>query len=344
MTQKPYLPGIWRFIGLALTLVIGIMLIGQPRNPYNWILLVVVGLVIALTFIKRNINPADAYNAKSERSTMYKIFFYGVCAIIIILVLVGMWGFYALQDSGLQKSAFHSVALAIIILWACVFLGYFIWGVYFYNINLGITEEEWEKIESNKLKRSRGEYFSEEEISSEPTYNPYKDQTFGLPPGTVRGMIAFTLLFGSISMLIMSIGTTECPECESILRDQYEFFKTAFLMMIAFYFGSKTLEEFNKGDKGGAAPSPVLPVPPSGPTLQGVPLNPAETPGAGPVEQINPMKPEAPSPDATPSASTIPTSPPAPTAPAAGSSTTTSPGTSAPTSNEVIKTINPMGL
>ena len=75
MTQKPYLPGIWRFIGLALTLVIGIMLIGQPRNPYNWILLVVVGLVIALTFIKRNINPADAYNAKSERSTMYKIFF-----------------------------------------------------------------------------------------------------------------------------------------------------------------------------------------------------------------------------------------------------------------------------
>src|SRR5688572_31977269 len=184
MTKKPYLPGIWLFIGLAFTLVIGIMLIGQPRNPYNWILLVVAGFIIALTFIKRDVN-ADPYSPKSDRSTMYKVFFYGVCIIIVILIFVGVWGFYALHDSGLQKSAFHSVALAVIILWACVFLGYFIWGVYFYNINLGLTEEEWEKIDANKLKKSRGEHFSEEEVNSEPADNPYKDQTFGLPPGTV---------------------------------------------------------------------------------------------------------------------------------------------------------------
>jgi len=55
-------------------------------------------------------------------------------------------------------------------------------------------------------------------------------------------MIAFTLLFGAIAVLIVSIGMRNQWDENTVFWDQYEFFKTAFLMMIAFYFGSRSLQ------------------------------------------------------------------------------------------------------
>ena len=58
-------------------------------------------------------------------------------------------------------------------------------------------------------------------------------------------MIAFSLLFGGISLLVASMGTEEInPELMQLRIQQFEFFETAFLMMIAFYFGDRSLRYF----------------------------------------------------------------------------------------------------
>jgi MFS family permease len=293
---------VWQYVAIVLILISIILIVSDPRDKTYWIIFAI-AFTAEIARMAVSKNKKEIVPAKTERNSMYKIFFYGICGIIVALILIGLWGVYALHNS-----AFHSIAMAVIILWACVFLGYFMWGVYFYNINLGITEEEWERIEENKRKKSRGEYYSEDELKEEPRFNPYADQTFGLPPGTVRGMIAFTLLFGSISMLIMSIGSKDCTECQAVIRDQYEFFKTAFLMMIAFYFGTRALEYLQPNKSGVTLKQPT-------------PSNPADKP----IEQINPMEPKP----VTPPAAA--TQPPPPTGPPV-----------APGDSEAIVTINPM--
>lgn len=55
-------------------------------------------------------------------------------------------------------------------------------------------------------------------------------------------MIAFTLLMGGMALLIVSFGTEYSGVDSALLSQQFEFFETAFLMMIAFYFGDKSLK------------------------------------------------------------------------------------------------------
>ena len=70
-------------------------------------------------------------------------------------------------------------------------------------------------------------------------------------PGTVRGTISITLLVGSLSMAIASLGMDYVIKEDSFIADHFDFFKTAFLMMIAFYFGNKSLEMLGyKSSKG----------------------------------------------------------------------------------------------
>ena len=114
---------------------------------------------------------------------------------------------------------------------------------------MGKTNEEWAKIKEAKNNRTKGLPYDQKDIDDEPKYNPYKDETFGLPSGTVRGMIAFTLLFGAIAMLIVSFGMDKETLAGSLLLDEFEFFKTAFLMMIAFYFGSRSLQYLKSDGK-----------------------------------------------------------------------------------------------
>ena len=140
---------------------------------------------------------------------------------------------------------FRAVAVFFILVWLVIFLRFFLWAVYHYNINYGITQKDWDKIEEAKDKLKRGLPVTETELQ-EPDHNPYRSQTFGLPPGTVRGMIAFTLLFGAVTILIASMGMDKTELQNSLLTDQFEFFKTAFLMMIAFYFGDKSLRYLQK--------------------------------------------------------------------------------------------------
>ena len=144
------------------------------------------------------------------------------------------------------SAGYNAIGFGIIMLWASIFLGYFIWATYFYNLNYGTSKAVWTKIEAAKHNKANSKIYDQSIIDDEPLYNPYKDQTFGLPPGTVRGMIAFTLLFGALALLVVSFGMKGELEPGSFFRDQFEFFKTAFLMMVAFYFGSQSLKYLKK--------------------------------------------------------------------------------------------------
>ena len=79
----------------------------------------------------------------------------------------------------------------------------------------------------------------------ERTVNTNKDETLGLPPGTIRGTLALTLLMGALAMTISALGMENTLEENTFLVDNFNFLKTAFLMMIAFYFGNKSLEKIN---------------------------------------------------------------------------------------------------
>lgn len=170
-----------------------------------------------------------------------KITIVAVIAIYTALTILGSI-FIASGSTFDEGVVYKVVAFDIIMVWLCVFTAYFIWALHFYNINFGVTNSEWEKIYHEKEKRRNGNEYNIHDINDEPKENPYKKDTFGLPTGTVRGMIAFTLLFGAIAILIASLAPENNLSKESFLFDQFEFFKTAFLMMIAFYFGSRSLE------------------------------------------------------------------------------------------------------
>lgn len=216
---------------------------------WPWIMLAIfIALESARASFWRVIQRYDVLPRDRERASIYKFFFYGNRIVIFIFLLSGLW---AVVSISLDKGAgvlyvYQTVGVVILVLWGVVFLSYFIWAVYFYNVNYGMPEEDWDKINDEKKKLTNGEHYKQEILDEEPKYNPYKDETFGLPPGTVRGMIAFTLLFGALCILFVRIGLKNEVDAGTVVWDQHEFFNNAFLMMIAFYFGSKSLEILTK--------------------------------------------------------------------------------------------------
>jgi len=192
-----------------------------------------------------NILPKKSDLKKTNAS---KVFIGFVIAAFIVITYFGTRLIISDQDCA-SCNVYKAIGFIIIMLWICIFLCYFIWAVYYYNLNLGKTNAEWAKINEAKNNRTKGLPFDQNDIDEEPKYNPYKEETFGLPSGTVRGMIAFTLLFSSIAMLIVSFGMDKESLQGSLLLEKFEFFKTAFLMMIAFYFGSRSLKLLKDNSK-----------------------------------------------------------------------------------------------
>jgi hypothetical protein len=175
-----------------------------------------------------------------------------IIAFVVFLFLVLLFiGTNTILNRGADSAGhvYKAIGFGMIMVWTCIFICYFLWAVNFYNLRYGYSRKVWDKIEQAKKNRTNGKPFRQEDIDEEPKENPYKDQTFGLPTGTVRGMIAFTLLFGSIAMLIVSFGMKNEIQTNSFFVDQFDFFKTAFLMMIAFYFGNHSLKYLVPGNK-----------------------------------------------------------------------------------------------
>ena len=173
----------------------------------------------------------------------------------IALYLVNLFGHVSFSpetNGNFFPHLFDALGISLILVWFGVLIAYLSWAVHFYNINLGLTNEDWadikQRIQEAKARREMGEEVPESEFA-EPTENPYKDETFGLPPGTIRGTLALSLLIGGFSLLLISFGNPDLISGSDIFRENFEFFKTAFLMMIAFYFGSKSLQYIMKPDR-----------------------------------------------------------------------------------------------
>ncbi|MDN5202344.1 hypothetical protein QQ008_13240 [Fulvivirgaceae bacterium BMA10] len=130
-------------------------------------------------------------------------------------------------------SIYNLASTALIIIWIGILVGFYGWAIYFYNINLGLTNEDWAEIRAKE----------KDEFSFRiRTENPNKDETLGLPKGTIRASLSLSLVVGALAMVISSLDKDSSLEANQLFVDNLEFFKTAFLMMIAFYFGNKSLE------------------------------------------------------------------------------------------------------
>ncbi|WP_373493130.1 N-acetylmuramidase family protein [Aquiflexum sp.] len=232
---------------VILAIVLGYFLMHffiEDKNVLAWTIpsLIALGLIywVVIGYFKEKDVKNSYYVNK-----YHDIFFKGTIIFAILLVTVSIT--YSVLMYFEQKNIFAIVGLLMLVTWLAVFMIYFVWSVYHYNINFGITDGEWAEIAEAKRQGRYLEHENPDLQIREPKYNPYRSQTFGLPPGTVRGMIAFTLLFGGISLLVASMGTEEInPELMQLRIQQFEFFETAFLMMIAFYFGDRSLKYFRE--------------------------------------------------------------------------------------------------
>lgn len=172
------------------------------------------------------------------------------------------------------------ISFSIFILWILILLFYYCWAIKYHVVNYGISSKMWKilypealamtdkgKKKFRKLRREMidrqaaesGENVPKETTTNAhpfepPKENKYKCDSFGLPPGTVRGTIA-------LSALVMFL----CVEAANFfspypLEDHFEELMLAVQMILAFYFGQKAVEVFQARDKQTAKeiePKPV---------------------------------------------------------------------------------------
>ena len=168
-----------------------------------------------------------------------------------ILITVNMILFMFMFTPRVKELFFFILAAAIIVAWLLILTVYYVWAIYFYNINRGWTDKDWDDQENKVLATGS---------APEPDENPNAAESLGLPPGTIRGTIALSIVVGGMAMMIASLAMPDRLLQNEFLIDHFEFVKTAFLMVIAFYFGSKSLEFLNRkqvveGPKGNSQPS-----------------------------------------------------------------------------------------
>ncbi|SDM35097.1 N-acetylmuramoyl-L-alanine amidase [Catalinimonas alkaloidigena] len=243
-------------IALALCVLIGQSDALESASRF-WALgfVVVSALGILYGVLVKYLN-AEADHQRYGAHPYHRFFFGGTGVLTVTLTVLGLIS--ALFVYFDHENIFQALGLVVSVTWVAVFLRYFMWSVYHYNINYGLTDREWQRIFEAREKQRMGFPVSQEDLTA-PDKNPYRSQTFGLPPGTVRGMIAFTLLMGGLSLLIASFGTEYSTSNQlALIRQQFEFFETAFLMMIAFYFGDKSLKYLQRRWTTGA-PSATAP-------------------------------------------------------------------------------------
>lgn len=212
---------------------------------------------------------------------------------------------------------YSQLALVIFLLWLVLIVVYYVWAIHRYNSNYGLSNEEW-KILYPELyaKASKREEFKKRRAEleqralatqatkteqgaagepqgtdggslKEPSENPYKTDSFGLPPGTVRGTLALTLL---VMVLLVEGVNYFAPTESGGLEGKYSELFTAFEMVLAFYFGARAVEVF-KSSRQQKQPSTEKESA-AGPPPQG--------PGK-PVEPATAAQAAAPAPEAAPS-------------------------------------------
>lgn len=252
-------------VALGLLTTLGIGKVTEEGGGYQFLAYIIPSLLaigLLYSVLVRHYGREEGGGGSYYVNKYHDVFFKGTIVFAILLVTLAIvYSFFMYLD---KNNLFSIMGLLIMVVWIAVFMIYFVWSVYHYNVNFGITDGEWKAIfEAKKEAKEFGMDLPNSGVR-EPTHNPYRSQTFGLPPGTVRGMIAFTLLFGGISLLISSMGNADIdPNLLQLRIQQFEFFETAFLMMIAFYFGDRSLKYFRERWKNPNAPNAAT-TPPTG--------------------------------------------------------------------------------
>lgn len=185
-----------------------------------------------------------------------------LCVVAFIVILVGVtFAVYMIFErpaTNAEPNLYSSLATALVINWMIVLVSYYIWAIQFYSVNMGWSISAWKR---------NSEVTEPEARKKTPEVNPHQEESLGLPAGTVRGTIAITLLVGSLAMMIASLGMDSRLNQNEFFVDNFEFFKTAFLMMIAFYFGNKSLEFLKDRKQVHGTGGAVTPSRPSAPVL-----------------------------------------------------------------------------
>ena len=169
-----------------------------------------------------------------------KITIFVICYVAINGLIY--WILNAISPPGETGLWLKNLAATIVISWVIILVIYYIWAIYFYNLNYAWTDHDWEMAEAMKAKDPSID-------TGEPHANPHADQTLGFPPGTVRGTLALSLMVGGLAMTIIAISMPDTLEENEFFIDNFDFLKTAFLMMIAFYFGNKSIEALQKSSQ-----------------------------------------------------------------------------------------------
>jgi hypothetical protein len=200
--------------------------------------------------------------SNKNKEKIGKYFFRTVMTVEVVLLIFVIGIMFQFLKGTIN--VYSTLALGLIVLWVGIVIAYYAWSIYFYNINFGLTDNDWDEIGDTR-DTSAPRY--------EPETNPNAEQTFGLPPGTVRGTIAVSMLVGALALIIVSFGKENIIKDNEILVDSFDFFKTAFLMMIAFYFGQKSLEYLlpakKKTDTEAQTPTATPAPPPEQEKMQG---------------------------------------------------------------------------
>lgn len=224
---------------------------------------------------------------------------------------------HAADRSWMAKCAMPSFAFAsgvafwLFIAWMFGVILYYWWAIRHYNLNWGLSTEEWkilhpetyckdaEEIVDYQKRRKALEQRTGETFA-EPTSNPYEKDSFGLPPGTVRGTLALTALVGFVLVQALSMISP------TSLDTHFEQLNTIFKMVMAFYFGSRALEVLEKSRKGdtsavvgntdparnadvaggqSSTPVPITPAPQ--PSVSEPPAPPTPTAGVGEPKDVD---------------------------------------------------------
>ena len=123
----------------------------------------------------------------------------------------------------------------MLLLWLVGSFALILFGLYYFNFTAGLGRKKY-----HELMRliDEDDTIPFDEKANRYPQNPHREETLGLPKGTVRGFLTITLLIANC--LILYIIHYAPPS--ALYEGRLEYIKTAFLMMIAFYFGSKAVD------------------------------------------------------------------------------------------------------
>lgn len=160
------------------------------------------------------------------------------------------------MSHGISLSSAQAIVFWGMLGWIAVVVAYFWWAIRHYNLNWGLSPEEWKILHPETYCKDKTEIetYLQRRLDLEkrtgkplvePTANPYEKDSFGLPPGTVRGALALSILMAFL--LIQAVGLIS-PE---ILQGNFEQLNSVFKMVMAFYFSARALEVLDKNRKAG---------------------------------------------------------------------------------------------